>query len=435
MKAKLTKRVVEAMKPAERDAIVWDTELKGFGVKVTPQGRKAYFVYYRTKAGLQRRPAIGEHGRHGLTCERAREIAGRWIASVKGGGDPSAERKADTARTRASRAPENSVGAWLDDFDKKHIATRRPRSQEEMRRHAACVRAAWGARPIAEITKRDVIGFIDGCGMTINANRRLALVKTFLRWCSKRDAIPYSPAMDVDKPVAEVTRDRVLTPDEIRAVWTACEALPEPFTVFGPMVRFLLLSGQRKTPVRFLRWADVDEAEKVWHIPGEYQKSGRSHEVPLSDAALAIVRDQRRKLDEAQAKSEAETDRPLVFATAAGAAFNVYSAAKLKLDAVILAERREAAKGAGEDPDKVKALAPWRLHDLRRTCAAGMASLGISRTVIGKVLDHAEAGVTAIYDRHGYGAEKCKALEDWAKRIEAILATAPGKIVELKRAI
>lgn len=415
MKRKLTKKFVESLAPAERDYIVWDAELKGFGVKVTPQGKKVYFLYYRAK-GRQRRPIVGEHGKsgHGLTCERARMVAGTWIAQVRAGGDPSADRQAER---RAVEADGNTVGAMLDEFEKRHISKLRPSTQREMKRHAKRVRDAWDARPIASITRRDVIAFIDGHGGTVNANRALTVVKTFMRWAVRRDMIPFNPAADVDKPADEKSRDRVLTPDEVRAIWTACDTLTGPLAPLGPITRFLLLTAQRRSPVQLMRWCDVDEVEKVWRIPGEFQKSGRSHDVPLSEAALDIACAQRaaqRERREASAGTEV-ADCPWVFATAAGLPFHGFSKTKRALDAT------SGTKG-------------WRLHDLRRTAAAGMASLGVSRVAIGKVLDHAEAGVTAIYDRYSYGDEKRAALDAWAKRVADILATEPGKVVELRRA-
>ena len=91
MKAKLTKRFVDALKSGSKDVIVWDTELKGFGSKVTPRGRKSYFLYYRTPGGRERRPKIGDHGP--LTADGARAIAQKWLRQVADGVDPSAVRQ------------------------------------------------------------------------------------------------------------------------------------------------------------------------------------------------------------------------------------------------------------------------------------------------------------------------------------------------------
>src|SRR3954467_6383102 len=81
---RLTKRVVEGQPPADHDVILWDSEVTGFGCKITPAGRRSYFCYYRTRDGGQRRPAIGPHGR--LTVQQAREIAREWLASAAAGG-------------------------------------------------------------------------------------------------------------------------------------------------------------------------------------------------------------------------------------------------------------------------------------------------------------------------------------------------------------
>ena len=90
MKTKLTKTAVEKIQPEPRDFILWDTEINGFGCKITPKGKRVYFLYYRTTAGRERRPSIGVHGQ--LTCQEARDIARRWRSEGARGGDPSEAR-------------------------------------------------------------------------------------------------------------------------------------------------------------------------------------------------------------------------------------------------------------------------------------------------------------------------------------------------------
>src|SRR5439155_26507441 len=173
------------------------------------------------------------------------------------------------------------------------------------------------------------------------------------------------------------------------------------------LVKLLLLTAQRIGEVRTIAWADLDLDAAWWTIPAEHAKNKLAHRVPLSDSALAILR-QLRELNAAS---------PYVFpttrASASGYLERVYKAI----------DRIRRASG-------VKDFTP---HDLRRTSASWMTSMGISRLAVSKVLNHAERGITAVYDRHSYDPEKRQALDAWARRLEAIVTgEKPAKVVPLR---
>ncbi|MFD1611500.1 tyrosine-type recombinase/integrase [Sphingomonas tabacisoli] len=183
---------------------------------------------------------------------------------------------------------------------------------------------------------------------------------------------------------------------------------------FGPIVRLLIVTGQRREEVSSLAWEELDRTELLWTLPGERAKNGEPNCVPLNALAVAV-------LDEA-AGQDKWPRRGRVFATSTGAGFTGYHKGKTKLDALV------ADDGGG-------ALAPWQLHHLRRTLATGFQRLGVRFEVTEAILNHiggSRAGVAGIYQRHDWKKEKREALDLWNDHVEAALKArserhAPGE--------
>ena len=196
-------------------------------------------------------------------------------------------------------------------------------------------------------------------------------------------------------------------------VWNAAEGDGWPF---GPLVKLLILHGQRLTEVGEMRWDEVDLENKLWTLPAERVKNGARHGVPLSDAAIGIL----------TSLPRIKTTKGFVFTTRRDAAVSGYSRAKDRLDAAI------TVAAAGSAP----AMEHWTFHDLRRTLASGMARLGIQLPVIEKILNHTSGtfrGVVGVYQRHSFSDEKGKALEAWASFVESIVCSRPlGNVVKLR---
>ena len=254
----------------------------------------------------------------------------------------------------------------------------------------------------------------------------LAYLKTFFVWAADQELIEASPAAAVKRPSKEVKRDRVLTDWEISAIWRACGELG----VFGRAFRFMLATGQRRSEVGEMTWSEIDRAHGLWTLSRERTKADRAHEVPLSKLTLSIIDDCPRISafvfsTGKRARANAREVAPV--------AISGWSKAKSTLDELALEIARASAGKRGEDPPN--AIANWHLHDLRRSAATYMARLGVDRVVIGKVLNHAEQEVTAVYDRHRYDAEKRRALELWATRLLTIVEPErEGNVVELAAA-
>jgi integrase len=228
----------------------------------------------------------------------------------------------------------------------------------------------------------------------VASNRLLSYIKTFFNWCVEEEKIDHSPAVSVKPLAKEIKRDRVLNDDEIRAVWKACEELG----TCGRAVKFLLVTGQRRNEVSGMTWAEIDRAKRLWTLSKERTKAARAHEIPLSDLALSIL-----------------DDCPEL---------NQYVFASTRLAAAPISGW---SKGKAALNKLTPQINDWHLHDLRHTCATGLAKLGTDRIVISKLLNHAEGGVTARYDQYTRDAEKRAAMDRWgAKLVEGKAAYRGG---------
>jgi integrase len=308
----------------------------------------------------------------------------------------------------------------------------------------------WRARDIRSITRRDVVALLDGIvddAKPVLANRMLAAIRAMFNWAIRRGIIETSPATLVERPAAEKPRERVLSSEEIRALWPHFDALGYPF---GPFFQMALLTGQRRDEVARMRWADVDFNEHTWTLSADQTKARRAHVVPLSPIAWDILMQAKRGakslLEQANGPSQSEritTKRAkennaahargrrarfesrfvfTSFTTTEDRPISGFGKAKARVDHAI--QRGRANDGR-------KPLTPWTIHDLRRTAASGLGKLEGSRFIISRVLNHADLSVTGIYDRHAYLAEKRLVLEKWSTYLGNLIPRAGSNVVKL----
>jgi integrase len=390
-RVKLTKTVVDALPISSKDVVHWDTGCPGFGVKVTPKGRKVFVVLYRTAGARSRlrKYTIGPYGR--VTLNQARVTAQKVFAAKLDGRDLAAEKKESRRRMVADR-----VEDLLEAFIAQHISQNRsaPEISRMLRRE---VGSAWGSRSIHEITKRDVIDVVSAIeqrGAPVAANKALKAIKTFLRWCVGRAVLERSPADGVPLPTKEVARDRVLSDDELAWIILAARQIGEPY---GGIVEMLALTGQRREEVARCTWGEIDMNSRIWKLSSGRTKNAKPHEVYLSDQAVAII-------------SRVDETGEFVFSRSGNTPFRAFSVAKRELD-------------------QLSGVTAWRLHDLRRTCVSGMARLGIAPHVADKILNHQNgtiSGVAAVYQLHEFLAERRMALEIWGAHLEQIIRSTTG---------
>jgi integrase len=356
-------------------------------VKVTPKGRKVFLVMYRLGgAGSRlRKYTIGPYGR--VTLPMARAQAQKIFAARLDGRDPAEEKKQSRRRLVV-----DAMDDLVETFIRERVSPIRTAKKISnlLRRD---VLSHWGTKSIHEIKKRDVIELVNEISQRNGhaGYRLLKTLKTFFRWCVGRAVIDFSPAEGIPTQWREVSRDRVLTDQELAAVIVAARRLPWPF---GGIVEFLALTGQRREEVTQLKWPEIDPDIRTWCIPGTRTKNGKVHIVHLSEPAWAVISD-RPKTSE------------YVFATSGAKHFQTFAKHKRSLDDL------SGANG-------------WRLHDLRRTIVSGMARLGIPPHIADKILNHQSgtiSGVAAVYQRHEFLAERKDALDCWGAHVDQVVQT------------
>ena len=250
-KLKLTKRGVEAHQPGPKNIILWDTELKGFGCKVTPTGKRIYFCYYRTRTGSQRRPTIGRHG--AVTAEQARDIARRWLAEVAAGGDPSCSRQS------ARNAP--TMALLCERFLREHSEIRnKPGTIYNYRRIIdRFILPALGSKKVADVTRTDIDRLHHSLRSTpYQANRVLGLLSKVLNLAERWDLRPdgSNPTRHVEK-FRERKRERYLSGEEMMRlagvlVETERRGTESPEVLAA--IKLLIFTGCRLSEILTLHW-------------------------------------------------------------------------------------------------------------------------------------------------------------------------------------
>ncbi len=375
--------------PAGRaETLVFDDALPGFGLRLREGGKRTWIAQYRLGA-KQRRLTLGSV--ETLDPEQARQRAKSALASVALGEDP-ATTKAE-ARAQASL----TFGALVPRYLAHVEGRQRPNHHADTRRYLERHWSPLSGVALATIDRSRVaarLGELAKNNGPYAANRARAALSAFYTWAIGEGLAGANPVQGTNKPAAEVSRDRVLSDAELALVWR-CAGPGD----FGAIVRLLVLTAARREEVAAMAWAEL--RVDVWTIPGARAKNGRPHELPLPSLALAVL-----------AEAARREGRDLVFGARAGG-FSGWSRAKAELDARMLAALGTKAK-----------LAPWRLHDLRRTAATRMADLGVQPHVVEAVLNHVSgfrAGVGGIYNRASYAPEKRGALALWAGHVEGLV--------------
>ncbi|MBT5838825.1 MAG: tyrosine-type recombinase/integrase [Rhodospirillaceae bacterium] len=382
MRAKITKSLVDNISPRSTDLIVWDTDLKGFGLKVTPTGTKLYFLYYRTSGGRQRKPRIGRHG--DLTTEQARKIAKTWAAEAVLGGDVSGQRQAERKASRVTELAEQ----YLTDYAELH---KKPSSVVSDRaiidNH---ILPLIGSMKIADVARSDIehvkLSIRNGKtaakrnakprgrrlirGGPVVANRAIALLSKMFGCAVDWGLRETNPASSIKK-FRENRKDRFLDASEVGRLLTALdnaesEETESPYAIAA--IRVLLFTGLRRGEVAGLRWADVDLDRASLRLD-DTKTGGRT--VPLNSEAVQILKNLPRAY-------RGDT----VFQS-------------LQKDGQIALTRPwyRIRKAAGIDSSAT-------LHTLRHTFASWSVMGGLSLAQVGALLGHKSAQTTLRYADH-----------------------------------
>ncbi|GJE44636.1 tyrosine-type recombinase/integrase [Methylobacterium soli] len=453
----LTDASVKAMKAAGGKRMdVPDSRCRGLELRVTVSGQKTWCFRFRDKStGKTQRLTLGQYPVLGLSDARARAIAAS--RRVTEGGSPIQDRKA-ARELAAQRDADAQAHAWerlAELYLAKHARPKkRSASYDEdlLRLH---VTPLWAGRDFRTIRRQDCISLLEGVAETGKgalANRLRPLLSKIFKFATDRSLLDASPALTLPKPAEDLARDRVLSDAEIRLLWSATSGAAPFSSTVALALRLILVTGARPGEVAGMNESELSEldsrGEAVWRVPAGRMKGKRPHAVPLTPLAVSIIRDARAIVDDAaerRAQASDASPQPVgtraIFASPRG----IPGADPIDAHALARAMARlgpSLAKGpvegspawataAGCDSWQVNAPTP---HDLRRTAATGMRSLGVSISDVQAVLGHVRRDVLGLhYDWHDAMGEKRAALTRWAVALERIIsAEAAQTVVELR---
>jgi integrase len=388
----------------QKDKLFFDDEQKGLGVRVTQSGGRVFIVQWTdTATGQKRREVLGAYG--AITTDQARKAAAVYRGDVAKGLDPHAERLAKAealrkAKEAAKQAREAAKAAKLEaaftlerlvtDWAAIGLAKRRPRYKAEAVRALRYGFPKDWTWPASALTKARIVKIQDALtkdGKYASASRLAAYGRAAYAWAAKRGTLEANPFQGLPTGAAAVARDRLLTDEEIGAIWNAACAMPEPA---GPFVRLALLTLARREEVAGMRWSEISPDLSAWTIPAHRMKRGQAHVVTLTDTAR-----------EALGAVTRIDGQDLVFTTTGKAPISGFSKIKTKLD-------------------KLSGVTGWVLHDFRRAGPSTLARLGLSPIVADKLLAHQPSALSSVartYQQHDFSAEKQAALEAWAAHV------------------
>lgn len=382
---------------------VADKVVSGLRIRVGSSGTKTFIVRKRI-GGRVANVTVGRFHDTRFTLADARKKARTLLNDIEGGGDPRAETR------RATGAAKGTIRALFDDY-KKAKAGKRSIGEIE-RIFERYVLPEIGDRLADSVTRADVTRLIDGVARggakptPVMARAVAAQLSAFYSWAMPRlHRLEFNPCRDAGKPEKPKARERVLSNDELKALWKVLEAEGWPW---GPAIKLLILTGQRRDEVFSADRAEFDLEAKLWTIPSERAKNGKAHLVPMPEAVASLVR----KLPVVDGSAKLFPSRADPERGASG-----FSRALSRIIA-------DMAKDLAQDDQEPAAIEHFTLHDLRRTLATGMQRLGVRLEVTEAVLNHVagtRGGLVGVYQRHDFLDEKQHALDAWATEVDRIV--------------
>jgi len=411
--------------PAGKTRDVDDGEVPGLKVRIMPSGELSFVLVGRFPGSSNpTRRSLGGYGE--LTLEEARQKARHWRDLLKRGIDPREE--IERQKLAQQRKQENSFAAVAEDFIKFKLPGERKGAEVERDIRREFIQL-WGGRPITNIETIDIrnaIKAVKDRPAPAQARNLLTTAKRLFAWARDQHCygIAVSPAETL-KPTAiigeKASGDRILTDDELFALWRAATRTPYPH---GPVYQLLILTGLRLNEAADAAWSEFDLPNQIWTIPASRMKGknsrARAHVVPLTPDIRMIF--------DGLPRFKAGK---YLFSTTFGAS-PVWMTSKVKdrIDKRMLQTLQAVAVSLGDDPTKVE-LAPWTNHDIRRTVRSRLSRLKITEEAREAVLAHVRPGIKGTYDLHDYLDEKREALTLWAGRLRDIIEPPPPNVVAI----
>ena len=388
---KLTDPYIRGLEAPEERIEIYDVtdddRPTGLSLRVSPTGYKSFTYRYRHGKEVKRF-TLGAYPKMKLAAARrkVRELEG----IRRQGKDPLEEKKREKKKQKPA-----TINDLAELFIGKHLPKLKKSTEVDYKRRIQnVIQEEIGNMYIKDLTRVDIISFLEDIDAPIQSNRVRAILSSMYSFAVNRGMTEYNPIIGIKPLGKENTRKRVYTDKELQILWKKFEQEPEPFR---SILKMLLICGQRAGETRISEWEHIQNND-IWHIPPENTKAGREQNLPLSDMAVGV-------LDELKPVT-GHTD-------------------------YIFASPREKNKPINWLQNSAKrvrdncSIKDFRLHDLRRTVASNLGKLGFNRTVIGKVLNHkglaGDSTVTAVYDRYDYIEEKKEAMDAWGDELQHIL--------------
>ena len=391
---RLTDRSIKALTAKPERYEVWEDGRTGLGIRVSPKGRKSWIYMYRFER-RPRRMTLGLYPK--LSLANARVLHAKAKELKEDGIDPG------TVHVEKRRAERNAetVAELVEEYLERYARPNKRSADADERALKKEVLPVWGNRKAKSVTRREVIRLLDEIvdrGSPVMANRLLGMLKRMFAFAVERDILESSPCFMVKAPTKEAPRDRVLSQPEISTFWHALETA-KMSSLTRLALKLLLVTGQRRDEIVSASWSEFDLENGAWEIPAERSKSGRAHRTPLSPLALDLLSELRNMGNGSPwLFPSPKPGQPMAPAA-------VTHALRNNLDQI--------------------AVERFTPHDLRRTCASGMAELGISRFVVARVLGHSDRSITGVYDRFEYWPQMKQALDAWSQRLMEIVSGEP----------
>jgi integrase len=382
---KFTDKTVTQSKPDDKlegrkDKIFFDDRLRGFGLRVREGAKIKVWIYQYSLNNKTQRMTIGTWP--AMSPGEAYDRACKLAAQRHAGGNPAQDKQVMQADKETFK---DVVKLYLEAKGKEL----RSRTLAETERYLTGTASDLNNRPLSLITRAEIAALLDRAvadSGDATSNRLRANLAALFTWAMQRGKVAANPVMLTEKR-KEQSRDRVLSNDELAAIWNAC-----PEGDFGNIVKLLILTGQRRSEIGGLRWPEIDMRNGQINLPAERTKNGHAHFIPMSEPVRGIIEQQPHLRDHVFGRGD----------SAEG--FAGWSTPKKALD------------------ERLPGMPKWTLHDLRRSFVTGMAELGVQPHIIEMAVNHQsgnKAGVAGTYNRANYHAERKVALDKWAAHIMA----------------
>jgi hypothetical protein len=403
MSHRLTDRYLQTVRaPATGRLVVADTEVTGLTLRVTPNGTRSFVVRYRPRRQAQRNFTIpGTYP--ALSLAEARQRARDIVAAAKRGIDLIAEEKIQEAERQKAEATARTIRELAAEYVERHCKPHQRRWRDQELRLNNHVIPALGDRAAASIRRADIVELLDGLqherGLRQQINRVRSVLAGMFQYAIEREYVAENPVIGTRHRKVELERQRILSDQEMRAIWLALDALPDPGRSF---VRALFLTATRRDEARCMQWAEIAPDGNLWLLPAARNKAIRDFEIPLSTLMAALL-----------------------------AAIPRHGAYVFTLNGEKPWTATESFK---RDLDEKSGVTGWVYHDIRRTVRSRLAELSVPYEIAERVLNHAMTKLERTYNRHGYRQEKAQALQRWADHLMGLVYADSDKVIPLRPA-